>query len=109
MSRLVRMTDESDPSEDVMILGGRYGVVTLHMPGGHPDCMVLHSPEEMHGEGWTGPHPCTRMEMPCWCLSSITGEALRAALAQVQALADEEALWAVMERDYQLYLQRRRK
>jgi hypothetical protein len=107
MTRLVRLNDESDPYEDVMILGGRFGVVTLHMPGGHPDAVVLHSPGEK--PGWDGPNPCARMETACWCLSSVTGEKLRGHLAKIQALGDEERIWAVMEHDYQLYLQGRRR
>jgi hypothetical protein len=49
------------------------------------------------------------MEMPCWCLSSITGNDLRATLTQLQAAVDEEPLWTAMEQSYRLYLERARR
>lgn len=106
MSRLVRLIDESEPSEDVMVLGGEHGVVTLYLPGGCPNAMVLHSPVEV--PGWDGPHECERMEVPCWCLSSVTGTELRAILLRLRA-ADEGGLWIAMEDSYRLYLQRGRR
>lgn len=107
MTRLARLVDENDESEDVMVLGGEHGVVTLHMPGGHPECMVLHSPAAL--PGFDGPHPCDRMEVPCWCMSSISGEELRAVLREVQGRADDRTLWTVMETCYRLYLEGRQR
>lgn len=103
MSRLVRAVDDSDEREEVMILGGEHGVVTLHLPGGHPDAMVLHSPVEHYG--WAGPNQCERMELPCWCLSSIRGAELRAKMPEGWDQLGEEGLWAVMEHSYRLYLE----
>lgn len=105
MSRLIRLVDESDPSEDVMVLGGAHGVVTMHLPGGHPDVMVLHSPVEVYG--WTGPRPCQWMETACWCLSSVRGSRLRAVMPPGWEELGEKDLWAVMEHSYRLCLERR--
>ena len=103
MNRLVRLIDDSDPSEDVMILGGERGIVALHLPGGCPDWMALHSPVEH--PGWTGPCPCRRLEGMCWCLGSIRGGELRATLPAGWELLGDEGLWALMEDVYRLYLE----
>ena len=102
MTRLVRAVDDSDEHETVMVLGGEHGVVTLHVSlCGIPQEEVLHSPREFRG--WTGPLPCTRMEMPCWSLSSITGEEMVELLARY-SVEGEEGLWLMMENAYNLYL-----
>jgi hypothetical protein len=106
MARLVRAVDE-DESGEVMALAGERGMVTLHLPGGHPECMIIHSPA--HIPGFTGPHPCTRMEMPCWCLSSLTGGKLSAVMELGLVSGDEEGLWRLMEMVYHLYLERGRR
>lgn len=90
-----------------MVLGGERGLVTLHLPGGLPDCMVLHSPEEAFG--WDGPNECARLEGWCWCLSSITGAMLRDSMPEGWRERGEEGLWALMEEGYELYLARGRR
>lgn len=102
MSWLARLVDDSDPGETVMVLGGEHGVVTLHLSlCGVPQSMVLHSPAAFRG--WDGPMRCSRMEMSCWCLSSITDEEMAGLLAEY-SIGGEDALWALMENDYRLYL-----
>jgi len=103
MSRLVRAVDDSDPSETVMVLGGEHGMVTLHVSlCGIPQAMVLHSPREF--PGWTRAPRCERMEVQCWCLSSVTCEEMMELLVRY-SIEGEEALWLLMENDYRLYLQ----
>jgi len=102
VTRLVRAVDDSEESETVMVLGGEHGVVTLHVSlCGIPQAEVLHSPREFRG--WEGPHPCQRMEVPCWSLSSITGEEMTELLARY-SIGGEESLWLMMENAYRLYL-----
>lgn len=109
MTRLVRLTDDTDPGESVMVLGGEHGVVTVHVSlCGTPQSLVLHSPRER--EGWDPAlRPCSRMELPCWYLSSARGSAggnvLDAAMALMEAMPQEGYLWALMQSCYVLYLE----
>lgn len=107
MGRLVRFVEPEECGETVMVLGGEHGLVTLHLPGGIPDCMVLHSPAEI--PGWSGPNRCLQMECPCWCLSSITGPELRDAMPDGWQALGEKGLWELMEDSYRLYLEGRRR
>lgn len=104
MSRLVRLVDESDPSEEVMVLGGERGVVTLHLPGGcRPTAMNVHSPVQL--PGFSGPNPCARLEMTCWYASSISAPALAGLLAFCREDASaEEHFWHAMKSAYSAFL-----
>lgn len=103
MTRLVRAVDPEECGETVMVLGGEHGLVALHMPGGIPDCMVLHAPFEVFG--WVGPCTCRRLEGYCWSLSSITGPELLSTFPEGWEQLGEEHLWRLMEHSYGLYLE----
>lgn len=107
MTRLARLVDDSDPSETVMLLGGEHGLVSLHLSlCGVPQAMVVHSP--VARPGWTGPEPCHRLEMTCWCLSSVMGKRLLWAMEYARDTTGEEPLWDLMEKSYRLYLEEAR-
>lgn len=87
-----------------MLLGGEHGLVALYVSlCGVPQEMVMHSP--VPHPGWTGPNMCQRLEMACWCLSSVTGEELLWAIEDTRDTTGEEPLWTVMESCYRLYLE----
>lgn len=105
MTRLARLVDDSDPAETVLVLGGEHGVVTLHVSlCGVPQAMVLHSPREV--PGWVQTVRCCRMEMQCWCLTSVTEDELAGNLGGALLPVDEPYLWGQMEDCYRLYLER---
>lgn len=109
VSRLVRdIRPYEGMDETLLVLGGMHGAVVLHLDaGGVPTRMILHSPQEM--PAWSGPVKCMVMEVPCWCLGSVTGDELALGMAAQDATGNDEPTWALMEEMYRLYLERGRR
>jgi hypothetical protein len=100
--RIARYADDSE-DERVLVAGAERGAVTVSIsPGGRVRGMAVHSPAEV--PGWYENDSCTRLEMPCWYLSTWAGPELDPVFRAFFMAATEEDLWLLLEQSYAIYL-----